>query len=339
VSVVRLRLPPVEETTPSPDVSVVVVTYRCQEEARRCLASLYERTKGVSFEVIVLDNDSGDGTAEMVEREFPQAMLIALRENVGFGPGVNRAAAYARGEYVLLLNPDTIVHEGAVESLVEFARARPGPGLYGGRTLQPDGTLDPGSCWGAPSLWSLTCFATLLSTIFKGSRFLDPESLGGWQRDTVRAVDIVTGCLLLLERELWRSLGGFDPRFFMYGEDADLALRAAAAGIPRLITPNAVVTHEVGASSATRPDKLVLLFQGKATLLRKHWRPVRRELGVRLLLLGVGVRALAARIMGAQRDDRATAYPAVWSARSEWLDGYPEPAMAETEEAAPRLIA
>ena len=105
----------------------------------------------------------------------------------------------------------------------------PGHGLYGGRTLWPDGTVCPGSCWGKPSLWSLFCFSTLLSTVFKGSRVFDPESLGGWQRDTVREVDIVTGCLLLAPREVWDELGGFDERFFMYGEDGDLALRAAAS--------------------------------------------------------------------------------------------------------------
>ena len=111
------------------------------------------------------------------------------------------------GRVLLLLNPDSVVHEGAVRELVEFARVNPGHGLYGGRTLWPDGTVCPGSCWGKPSLWSLFCFSTLLSTVFKGSRVFDPESLGGWQRDSVREVDIVTGCLLLAPREVWDELG------------------------------------------------------------------------------------------------------------------------------------
>lgn len=309
----------------NPDVSVVIVTYCCREAARECLGSLFAKTSGVALEVIVVDNASGDGTAEMVTEQFPQVGLMTLEKNIGFARGVNLAAERARGEYLLLLNPDTIVHEGTVESLVEFARERGGVGIYGGRTLRPDGTLDPGSCWGAPSLWSLTCFAAMLSTVFKGSRVFDPESLGGWQRDTVREVDIVTGCLLLVSRELWRSLGGFDPRFFMYGEDADLALRAAAAGVPRAITPRAVVTHEVGVSSATRPDKLMLLFRGKVTLLRKHREGWGRVLGVRLLVVGVGLRAFLAHVAGRRDDsDRASAWRAVWKARRDWLEGYPE---------------
>ena len=121
------------------------------------------------------------------------------------------------------------------------------------------------------------------STAFKGSRLFDPEAIGGWKRDSVREVGVVTGCLLLAPRALWRELGGFDPRFFMYGEDADLSMRAWARGLRPAITPDAVITHEIGVSSASRPDKLVLLFRGKATLLRKHWSPPRRALGLALL--------------------------------------------------------
>jgi N-acetylglucosaminyl-diphospho-decaprenol L-rhamnosyltransferase len=300
------------------DLSVVIVTYRCRDAARECLRSLEQHRSDAEFEVIVLDNASGDGTVEMIRAEFADVRLLALDENLGFAAGVNRAAEKAHGEYVLLLNPDTVVHDGALDNLVRFARAHPEHGLVGGRTLDPDGRVNPGSCWAQPSLWSLACFATMLSTAFRGSRLFDPEAIGGWQRDTVREVGIVTGCLLLVPRDLWRELGGFDTRFFMYGEDADLAMRAWARGLRPAITPDAVVTHEIGVSSSSRPDKLVLLFRGKATLLRKHWSPARRELGLVLLRVGVGVRALLAR----GRKDRAAAWPAVWAARKSWVEGY-----------------
>ena len=120
------------------DVSILIVTYQCGAEARNCLASIYEHTDGVDFEVVVLDNASRDGTAEMVRSEFPQARLLALDENVGFAAGVNRAAEEAEGEYLFLLNPDTVVHEGAVANLVDFARRHPEHGLYGGRTLRSE---------------------------------------------------------------------------------------------------------------------------------------------------------------------------------------------------------
>jgi N-acetylglucosaminyl-diphospho-decaprenol L-rhamnosyltransferase len=308
----------------TPDVSILVVTYRCREAARECLASIYEHSgEDVDLEVIALDNASADGTAEMIRSDFPDVRLLALDENLGFAAGVNRAAEEASGEYLLLLNPDTVVHTGAVANLVEFARRRPEHGIYGGRTLRPNGELDPGSCWGQPSLWSLFCFATMLTTAFKGNRVLDPESLGGWQRDTVREVGIVTGCLLLVSRVLWEELGGFDLRFFMYGEDADLALRARQRGLRPAITPDSVVTHEVGVSSSTRPDKLMLLFRGKATLFRKHWPAGKRQAGLALLLTGVGLRALVSRVAGSAEGGKAGAWRPIWRARREWLEGYP----------------
>jgi N-acetylglucosaminyl-diphospho-decaprenol L-rhamnosyltransferase len=313
------------------EVSILIVTYRCHDEARECLASIYRNTSGVDYEVVLLDNASKDGTVEMVRSEFPQARLLALEENVGFAAGVNIAAAEAEGEYLLLLNPDTVVHEGAVRNLVAFAERQPEHGLYGGRTLRPDGTVDPGSCWAQQTLWSLFCFATMLSTTFKGSRVFDPESLGGWRRDSVREVGLVTGCLLLTPRALWQRLGGFDARFFMYGEDADLARRARELGYRPAITPNAVVTHEVGVSSATRPDKLVLLLTGKATLLRKHWRTPKREAGIALLLFGVGSRALIARLLFRRAGGRPNAWREVWRLRRTWLPGYPGTGLAALE--------
>lgn len=299
----------------SPEVSILVVTYKCRDVARACLASVYATAGDLELEVVVVDNASGDGTVEMVRSEFPQARLIASEENLGFAAGSNLAAQSAEGQYLLLLNPDTVVHEGALQSFLEFARSRPGAGLYGGRTLDPDGTVNPGSCWGAPTLWSLLCFATLLSSVFRGSRLFDPESLGGWKRDSVREVDIVTGCLLLAHRRVWYELGGFDTRFFMYGEDADLSLRARALGYRPAITPDAVVTHEVGVSSEADGKKYMLLHRGKATLLRKHWRGLRLRLGLGLLAAGVGLRAVVGR----------PAWSEVWRRRREWLPGYPEP--------------
>jgi N-acetylglucosaminyl-diphospho-decaprenol L-rhamnosyltransferase len=319
----------------SPDVSIVIVTYKCREAAQACLASIYRTTSGVDFEVIVLDNASEDGTVEMVRSEFPEVRLIPSSENLGFGAGCNQAAAEARGEYVFLLNPDTELHDGAVRHLVEFAREHPENGVYGGRTLRPDGALDPGSCWAAPSVWSLFCFAMLLTSAFRGSRFFDPEVMGGYKRDTVREVDIVTGCLLFVPRAHWEALGGFDLRFFMYGEDADFSLRAREAGLRPIVTPGAVVTHEVGVSSRADGDKLILLSKGKATLLRKHWSGLRLRTGLLLLSAGAGVRALFGSARG-RRGGSASAWRDVWRGRRAWLEGYPEPSEGRSRAAAPR---
>ena len=263
----------------------------------------------------------------MIRTEFPQARVLALEENVGFCAGVNRAADTAAGKYLLLLNPDTVVHSGAVEQLVAFAQRHPEYGIYGGRTLNPDGTVNPGSCWARPTVWSLACFAFGLSTAFKRSRLFDPESLGRWQRDSVREVDIVTGCLLPFPANDGTSSAG-STRFFMYGEEADFALRAAKAGLRPIITPDSVITHEVGASSKVRSDKVILLYQGKATLVRKHWSGARRSVGLGLLWLGVGLRATFAKLM--PRAERQSVWPQVWGpdvAGSRATQRWPRPTM------------
>ena len=196
----------------------------------RCSA----RPPGCSYEVIVVENASGDGSAELVRDEFPSVRLIALEQNIGFAAGSNVGARAAEGEYVLMLNPDTELVGDTLGALLRYARAHPEAGLVGGRTLRPDGELDPGSCWGAQSLWSLVCFASGLSMVFRGSRLFNPESLAGWSRDSERYVDIVTGCLCLTPRAVWEQLDGFDEAFFMYGEDADLGpAPASAATSPR----------------------------------------------------------------------------------------------------------
>jgi N-acetylglucosaminyl-diphospho-decaprenol L-rhamnosyltransferase len=307
----------------APELSVLVVTYRNPELTRDCLASVFAQTREVPFEVIAVDNASGDETPDMVEREFPAVRLVRSDENLGFARANNLAARMARGEHLVLLNPDTIVLDRALERLLAFA-GRERPGIYGGRTLRPSGALDPSSCWGAQTPWSAFCFASGLSTAFRGHRLLDPESLGGWQRDSVRDVGVVTGCLLLTRRDAWTALGGFDERFFMYGEDADLAVRARARGDRVAITPEATIVHVVGASSATSGAKMGMVMRSRATIMRKHWRPGPRAFGLACLLAGVAGRAAASRAARRARTGAGSAmWEDVWRARREWLGGYP----------------
>ena len=301
----------------APDVSVVIVSYKVPALLRACLASLEREVGGPSYEIIVVENASGDGSAEMVREEFPGVRLIALDENVGFGAGSNLGAAAAAGDYILLLNPDTELVGDTLDALLRYARAHPEAGLVGGRTLTPGGELDAGSCWGAQSLWSLVCFATGLSTAFRGSQVFNPESLAGWKRDSAREVDVVTGCLCLVQRSIWEQLGGFDEAFFMYGEDADLSARAHKLGYHPAITPEAVIVHHVGASSLS-VDKREMNLRCRVALARKHWSPPRATTAVALLQAGTGLRALGA---GVTRSSSST-WPAVWRRRRSWRSGY-----------------
>lgn len=302
----------------SPTLSVIVVSFNTREDTLACLRTALAQDVAGGLEVLLVDNGSSDGTVAAVAAELAQVRIVDAGENLGFAAACNLGAEAATGTYLLLLNPDTLVHDGAFTALVDFARANPRHGIYGGRTLRPDGTLDPSSAWGAPTLWSLLCFATMLSTLARRNPVLDPESLGGWQRDTVREVDIVTGCLLLTSARTWQRLGGMDEDYFLYGEDAELSARARRAGLRPVIVPGAVITHEVGGSTSSSGRKMTMVMAGKVTLLRKTWRPGRAAVGRWLLLAGTSTRTLAERVTR-----RPGMWSEVWARRADWREGYP----------------
>ena len=309
----------------APDVCVVVVSYNALSWLQRCLASIPARTPGGRVvETVVVDNASGAATQEYLATRPHGVRLLQQQTNLGFGAACNLGAAATAAPLILLLNPDAALHAGTIDELADFLEGEPRRGIVGGRTIAEDGTLDPRSCWARPTVWSTFSWATGLSSVFRRSPVFDPESMGRWARDTVREVDIVTGCLLMASRATWTLLGGFDERYFMYGEDADLSLRARRAGLRPSITPRAVALHAVGASSANRLAKQRLLLRGKATLVHEHWGPLRRALGVRLLVAGVGLRAVAETATGKEPVMRP-----LWRERAVWSAGWttaPRPA-------------
>jgi GT2 family glycosyltransferase len=305
------------------DVAIVIVSYNSEEFIGACLESVISGRKDVRQQIIVVDNDSRDGTAQFISDRFPEVELLLPGSNLGFAAGVNFGASHADAEFVLLLNPDTVILGHAVDSIVEFARQHPGHGLYGGRTLRPDGSLEPSSCWGEPTLWSMAMFAFGLTTLAPRNRWLDPESLGDWQRDSVREVGVITGCYLLTPKAVWDELGGMDERYFMYGEDVDFAMRARRAGYRPVICPGAELIHEVGQCSDTPVHKTLLLYRGKASLVRTHWRGPARWLGLFFLAAGTGLRAgLSAIVKRRRNGDVAGRWQTLWRERATWLKGY-----------------
>ena len=302
-------------------VSIIIVSFNTREMTLACLRSIFEQTKGVVYETIVFDNASTDHSAEAIACAFPTVKIISSFENLGFARANNCAAKCAGGEYLLFLNPDTVVLENAIGALYSYALNHPENRLYGGRTLFPDYSLNPTSCWRRPTLWSLFCYAIGLTSIFRRNILFDAESYGAWMRDTVRDVDIVTGCLLLIEKKLWNQIEGFDPRFFMYGEDADLCLRAKKTGALPVITPEATIIHYGGASEKVRAEKMGRLFHAKEQLLQKHWSPFKARIGVGLIRLAVFTRALVftvAQSVQQKKNERALCWQQIWRSRHEW---------------------
>jgi hypothetical protein len=305
------------------EVTIVIVTYNSEGQIRTCLESVFAQRKQITQQVIVVDNHSRDGTVALLREHFPEVELILPGANLGFAKGVNLGVRHACAEFVLLLNPDTEILDHAVDVIVDFATENPGHGLYGGRTLKPDGSLEPSSCWGEPTLWSMAMFALGMTTFMPGNRWLDPESLGHWQRDTVREVGVITGCFLLASKAMWHELGGLDEHFFMYGEDVDLAIRARRARWRPVLCPAAMLIHEVGKSSETPAHKTLLLYRGKASLIRTHWKGPAKWLGLFFLAAGTGLRAMFSGISGwFRRDGRVGRWQTLWRERRTWLKGY-----------------
>lgn len=305
--------------TQVPEISIIIVSFNTREMTLDCLRSIADETKS-AHEVIVIDNASKDGSAAAVAASFPTVRLLAESQNHGFARANNIAAKYARGRYILLLNPDTVVLDGAIDRLLAFAKARPEARIWGGRTLYGDGRLNPTCCWGKMTLWSVFCTTTGLSSSFRGSRLFNPEGYGDWQRDDERAVDIVCGAFLLIPRPFWEELGGFDLRYVMYGEEADLCLRARALGASPRITPEATIIHYVGASEQVRGSKIVMLLKAKILLIRDHFPAWQKGPATWLFRLWPLTRFWASTVL--RRLEKAAGWKEVWTRRAEWWHGY-----------------
>ncbi|ANY19426.1 N-acetylglucosaminyl-diphospho-decaprenol L-rhamnosyltransferase [Tsuneonella dongtanensis] len=311
-----------ESRAAGPEVTVVIVSYNTRDLTLRAIETLLAHAGDVRIEVIVWDNASSDGSAEAIKARFPNVELMESHENLGFASANNRAAQRARSPYLLLLNPDTETHPGAVEAAWRFAQANPSAGIVGGRTLFADGSLNPASCFSTITPWSLFCSAIGLSRLFPGSPVFNPEGLGGWKRDRERRVDVISGCFMLVRTEDWRRLGGFDESFFMYGEDHDLCLRAAALGFSPMITPRAEIVHLVGAASPRRVDKLKQLHRARATIVRRHWPSGRKWLGIALMRLWVATRLAGSVVLAPFGRGQIATWREMWKTREEWLKGY-----------------
>ena len=260
------------------------MSFNTKEMTLKCIESIFAETTKFAFELIIIDNASSDGSAEALKNLYShKAKVFCLEENLGFAAANNFAAQKAIGDQLLLINPDTEVLNHAIEQLVTFSQKNPESKIWGGRTLFIDRKLNPTSCWHKMTLWSLVCNATGLSFLFNKNSFFNVEGMGGWDRSGTRQVDIVSGCFFLISRKFWTELDGFDKEFFMYGEEADMCLRAAKLGAKPKTTSAATIVHHGGASETVKSDKLVKLLSAKSKLIRKHFSPPTITLGQFLL--------------------------------------------------------
>ncbi|SEA56580.1 hypothetical protein SAMN05660964_01903 [Thiothrix caldifontis] len=307
--------------TATPDVSIILVSYNTSSYIRRALESLFRETQLTSFEVIVVDNASGDGSVAMIRQFFPQVMLIESGENLGFAGGVQLGAQQAKGSYLLLLNPDTVIVNAAVDRLLHFARLYPDSGIWSGVTLNNDMSLNTQHAWSKPNLRDLFYSAVGLSKLFNKTCVFNNANYGCWTRDTIKDVDIVSGCFFLTTRELWDKLGGLDASFFMYAEEADYCLRAKTLGYQPIVTPDARIIHHGGVSHSHFSGKQIKLLKGKVELFNRHVAAWQRPAYKALLYFYVLNKYILHTVFKPRSEQRRE-WQTVFAQRADWLRGY-----------------
>lgn len=281
---------------PDFDLSVTICSWNTLADTRACLKSLEAIRDEASFEVIVIDNHSRDGSAEMVASEFPWVRLFTMGQNLGFTGGHNLALRERKGRHAFLLNSDATVHPGALRTLLDYLAAHPDCGMLGPKLLNPDGSLQF-SCRRFPNPVAAMFRNTFLGRLFPKNRYTRDYLMQDWDHDKEREVDWVSGAAFLVNGDLMDKIGTFDDAFFMYCEDVDWCWRAWKAGFKVVYVPQAVVTHAIGKSTDKAANRMILRFH--VSMLRfytKNMLPERPALA-RPFLYVFATTALGARAM------------------------------------------
>ncbi|MEI6174262.1 MAG: glycosyltransferase [Bacteroidota bacterium] len=241
-------------------LSIVIVNYNVKYFLEQCLHSVQNACNGLESEVFVVDNDSVDGSVKMVRDKFPDVFLIENKENKGFSAANNQAIRKSKGEYVLLLNPDTIVEDDTLRKVVDFMDEHPDAGGLGVKMLDGKGKFLPESKRGLPYP-SVAFFKVFgLSSLFPKSRMFSTYHLGYLDKDKTHVVDVLAGAFMLLRKSVLNEIGLLDEDFFMYGEDIDLSYRITQAGYKNYYFPGTRIIHYKGESTKKGSLNYVFVF-------------------------------------------------------------------------------
>ena len=232
-------------------LSIVILCWNDLKVISNCLSSIFSGVHSTEFEVIVSDNGSTDGSPDRIREAFPLVRVIENGENLRFSKGNNVGIRASRGDYVLILNPDTIIHDGSLDRWIEFADRHPEAGGFGCRVLNPDGSYQR-SGRPFPTVWRGWLGALCLGVLGHISDAFVSNEYVRWKGDTERLIDWQSGCCLMVRADLLERLGGFDDQFEYYYEDVDLCHRIWDADYPIVFTPEVTITHLGGQSTTQR---------------------------------------------------------------------------------------
>jgi GT2 family glycosyltransferase len=230
-------------------LSVIIVSWNVKERLHACIQSVLQTAKGFSYEIIVVDNSSPDGTREFLEKQaFPNTRIIGLTQNLGFPRANNVALREAKGDYILLLNPDTIVHEGTLERCIGELSSDPHLGAVGCRILYPDGSVQYEGGRNLPDLLDLLIFTPYLHMLFPRNKLFGRYLIGNWDHNTTRDVPCLAGAFMMVPARVIKSVGMLDEKFFMDYEDVDYCARLGENGFSCRYLSEASITHFTGQS-------------------------------------------------------------------------------------------
>lgn len=258
-----LKVSPFEVNVNRVDISILIVNWNARDLLRECLRSVYDQSCHATCEVIVVDNASTDRTCECISEEFSQVRIIQSTQNLGFARGNNLGASHANGDYLLLLNPDTVVREDSIQSLWDCAQTHPEAGAVGGVCELPDGSIDPGCRQFEPDM-TQRCLDLFGCAATKAAHLDRSIAFEG-------SVPILSGAYMMVRMGVWREMGGLDETFTLYAEETDFCYRIRKAGYDVCMTGKSRILHKVGSGNPNDPLRKLNCTRGLMHFYRKHF--------------------------------------------------------------------
>jgi GT2 family glycosyltransferase len=283
------------------DLSIIIVNYNVKEFLLNLLHSIEKASSKIKKEVIIVDNASDDGSVELIKNKFPFVRLIENKVNAGFGKANNQALKIARGNFILLINPDAVVSEDTFDKMISFFNDYPDAGLAGCKIINADGSLQLACRRSFPGPWTSFTKVTGLSTIFSKSKIFARYNLTYLNENETYEVDAISGSFMMMRREVYDKVGGFDEQFFMYGEDLDLCYRVQQAGFKVYYVHSTQVIHYKGESTKrSNLDETRVFYDAMHQFVKKHFSTfflveiiLRAAIGFRKLFAFIGKQKLA----------------------------------------------
>jgi O-antigen biosynthesis protein len=274
-------------------LSVIIVNYNVRHFLIQCLASVSKAIEQIDAEIIVVDNASVDDSVEQVRKLFPAVVCISLDKNLGFSKANNLAARQAKGEYLLLLNPDTLVAEDCFSKCIEYLDSDLKAGALGVKMIDGSGNYLPESKRGLPDLWTSFCKMTGVYKLFPNSSVFNGYYAGHLDASKIQSVEVLTGAFMMIRRNVWEEVNGLDEDYFMYGEDIDLSYRILKSGYSNIYFPMASIIHYKGESTVKGSLNYVSAFYNAMILFtKKHYAGKNKIILISLLSMVIWFKAL-----------------------------------------------